>query len=332
MDSTDCNADVLVIGAGMAGLIAARELREAGRSVTILDKGRGPGGRMATRRIGNATFDHGAQCFTLTESLPGSGPLRQRLGESLVEWLPPTAPGTDSRCRWRGTPSMSAIAKHLAHGLDLHLETPVTALHQDRNCWIATTPAGGTFAASAILLTPPVPQALALLDTGGFAPAPELRSRLDAIEYDRCLAVLAVLEGPSHIPPPGALAPASGPLAWITDNQLKGISSETAVTLHATPAFSLEHWDRDRTETGHLLLAAAAEWLGAPVRSFQVHGWRYSQARVVDADRCLTLRTRPPLVLAGDGFGGGGVDGAALSGLAAAKTILALGSETPPRS
>lgn len=332
MDSTDGNADVLVIGAGMAGLIAARELQAADRSVTLLDKGRGPGGRLATRRIGTATFDHGAQGFALADPLPGTETLQQRLGTRLVEWLPPGTGADTGRHRWRGNPSMSAIAKRLARGLDLRLESTVTGLRQDNDRWIATTPAGGTFAAGAVILTPPVPQALALLDTGGFAPAPELRSRLDAIEYDRCIAVMAVLEGPSRIPPPGALAPASGPLAWITDNQLKGISSEPSVTLHATPDFSLEHWDRDRTETGRLLLAAAAEWLGAPVRGFQVHGWRYSQARVFVSDRCIQLHSHPPLVLAGDAFGGGGVEGAALSGLAAARAILARSANTPTRS
>ena len=46
----------IVIGAGIAGLLAARQLAEAGRDVTVLDKGRGVGGRLATRRIGEATI------------------------------------------------------------------------------------------------------------------------------------------------------------------------------------------------------------------------------------------------------------------------------------
>ena len=59
---------VVVIGAGMAGLVAARTLHdESGGDidVVVVDKGRSPGGRMATRRIGAATFDHGAQFFTV---------------------------------------------------------------------------------------------------------------------------------------------------------------------------------------------------------------------------------------------------------------------------
>ncbi|NJK46404.1 MAG: FAD-dependent oxidoreductase [Pleurocapsa sp. SU_196_0] len=57
--------DVLVIGAGLAGLSAARDLARAGFAVRLLDKSRGVGGRTATRRIEGATFDHGAPFFTV---------------------------------------------------------------------------------------------------------------------------------------------------------------------------------------------------------------------------------------------------------------------------
>ena len=318
MVSNEFTTDVLVIGAGMAGLIAAAELQRAGRSVRVLDKGRGVGGRLASRRIEGVTFDHGAQCFTLGDPRLAADTFRTRFGDTVVEW----GPGTESQCRWRGTPSMSAVPKRLAQGLDVRLEITVTALRQDGDRWSALTASGGTFSAGSVVLTPPVPQALVLLDAGGVVLPPALRSRLTAIEYDRCLAVMALLDGPSRIPPPGGIAPASGPIAWITDNVQKGIASEPAVTLHATPAFSVEYWDRDRLESGRLLLDAGAKWLGAGVRTFQVHGWRYSQPRVADPDRCLVVGESPLLVLAGDGFGGGGVEGAALSGMAAAEAIL----------
>ena len=55
---------VAVIGAGLAGLICAERLIRQGWPVTVFDKGRGPGGRMATRRADDLRFDHGAQYFT----------------------------------------------------------------------------------------------------------------------------------------------------------------------------------------------------------------------------------------------------------------------------
>lgn len=323
MASREQTTEVLVIGAGMAGLIAAGEIRRAGRSVTVLDKGRGVGGRLASRRIEGETFDHGARGFALGDPRWIAVGLRDRLGEAVAVWPPVAITGDAGHGLWRGTPSMSAIARHLAQGLEVHLETTVTALRPEEDRWVATTLDGGTFRADAVILTPPVPQALAMLDAGGFFCGPELRSRLDAIIYDPCLVVMALLDRPSRIPPPVGLAPASGPVAWITDNLLKGISSKPAVTLHATPGFSRENWDRERLETGRTLLSSVAEWLGSGIRTFQIHGWRYSQPRVLDRDPCLLINACPPLVLAGDAFGQGIVEGAAHSGWTAAGKILA---------
>jgi renalase len=323
MDSNQKNTDVLIVGAGMAGLTAAAELQLAGRSVLVLDKGRSVGGRLASRRIDGATFDHGAQ-FMTTRSQRFADVLEQgRLDGAMEEWCRGFAGGSDGHARWRGKPSMSAVAKHLGLGLDLVLETAVVALRRAGERWLAETTTGHTFNAEAVVLTPPVPQSLAMLDAGGNVLAPELRARLAAIEYERCLAVMAVLDGPSRIPQPGAVTLSGGPISWIADNQLKGISAEPAVTIHATHAFSLEHWERERTESGSALLEAAAMWLGAGVKTFQVHGWRYSKPMRVDEEPCVLVEKSPPLVLAGDAFAGPRVEGAALSGWAAAAAILA---------
>ncbi|GDX11170.1 hypothetical protein LBMAG57_29420 [Verrucomicrobiota bacterium] len=322
MDETQQTTDVLVIGAGMAGLIAAAELQRAGHRVLVLDKGRGVGGRLASRRIDGATFDHGAQFITARDPRFAALLEQCRQTGAAEEWCLGFAGGADGHARWRGKPAMSAVAKHLALGLDLHLEMPVVALRRADDCWRAETTTGRTFTTGAVVLTPPVPQSLAMLDAGGIVLAPEMRTRLAAIEYARCLAVMAVLDGPSRIPPPGGLAPADGPIAWIADNALKGISAEPAVTIHATHAFSLKHWERDRQESGRALLDAAAPWLGAGIRTFQVHGWRYSKPMQVDEEPCVVVSQSPPLVLAGDAFAGPRVEGAALSGWAAAEAIL----------
>ena len=315
--------EVLVIGAGLAGLVAAGELQKAGLTVRVLDKGRGVGGRLATRRIGDAIFDHGSPCLDLEGGRLPDRWWRERLGPTRVEWGPTQEiPGATVPCRWRGAPSMSAVAKHLALGLDVVLGTTLTSLRAEGSRWIASTTDGTGFEAGAVVLTPPVPQSLSLLEAGGVDLPPQLRARLAAIEYDRCLTVMAVLEGPSCIPPPGGLALDSGPLAWISDNQAKGISPVPSATLHATARFSLENWDRDRMETGRLLVGAASEWIGSSVRDLQVHGWRYSRPRILDEEPCVVAGLQPPLVLAGDAYGPGGIEGAALSGLAAARAIL----------
>lgn len=322
MDTREQTTDVLVVGAGMAGLIAAAELQRAGRRVLVLDKGRGVGGRLATRRIGGATFDHGAQFITTRDPRFAAALEQGRQNGAVTEWCRGFAGGEDGHARWCGKPGMSSFAQHLAVDLDLHLETPVVALRRAEDRWCVETATGRTFTAGAVALTPPLPQSLAMLDACGTVLPPDIRMRLAAIEYARCIAVLAVLAGPSRIPPPGGLAPAHGPIVWIADNLLKGISTEPAVTLHATHAFSLEHWDRDRQESARALLDAGAESIGSEIKTFQVHGWRYSKPMQSYEKPCAVVSQSPPLVLAGDGFGGSRVEGAALSGWAAAEAIL----------
>ena len=319
-------ADVLVIGAGMAGLTAAAELQRDGCRVLVLDKGRGVGGRLASRRIGGASFDHGAQFITARTSRFAALVEDCRRAGAVEEWHRGLGDSPDGHVRWRGHPAMTSVAKHLARALEIILDTRVVALRASRHRWSAETETGAVYSAGTVVLTPPVPQSLAILKAGAVVLQPETRGRLEGIEYERCLAVMAVLVGPSRLRPPGGLAPGEGPIAWIADNQLKGISVEPAVTIHATHAFSLEHWERDRQESGRRLLDVANGWLGTEVRAFQVHGWLYSKPLQVDERPCAIVSQVPPLVLAGDAFAGPRVEGAALSGWAAAEAVLAVAS------
>jgi hypothetical protein len=316
-------ADVLVIGAGMAGLTAAAELQRAGCRVLVLDKGRGVGGRLASRRIGGAAFDHGAQFITVRTARFAALVEDGRRAGVVQEWHRGSARLSDGHTRWRGHPAITSVAKHLARGLEIVLDTRIAAVRASRHRWNVETTTGDVYPARAVVLTPPVPQSLAILQAGAVALQPDTRTRLEGIAYERCLAVMAVLAGASRLAPPGGLAPDDGPVAWIADNQVKGISAEPAVTIHATHAFSQEHWERDRQDSGRRLIDAATDWLGTEVRTFQVHGWLYSKPLQVDERLCTIVSQVPPLVLAGDAFAGPRVEGAALSGWAAAGAVLA---------
>jgi len=313
--------DILIIGAGLAGLLAATDLQASGLHPLVVEKGRGVGGRLASRRIGSATFDHGAQFITarnprfaaLLDEWHGLG--------LLAEWYRSV---DDNHIRWRGVPSMTAVPKHLAKSLNVRLEMKMTALEQESSRWLAVFKNGETIAANAVLLTAPVPQSLALLDAGRAALEASLREQLEAVEYEPCLAVMALLQGGLNIPQPGFVRPESGPVAWIADNQMKGVSASQAVTIHATPAYSSTHWGDDRQEIGLDLLAAAAPWLGSETAEFQVHAWRYARPRHEQDHPCLILNQSPPLLIAGDAFGGPRVEGAALSGWAAAEVLKGL--------
>ena len=99
---------VLSLTVGLAGLTAADILHRAGRDVLVVDKGREVGGRMASRRIGEATFDHGAQFFTAKD--PGFAEVVAQWNDSgiVAEWFRRTSTSVDGHLRWRGRPSMTA--------------------------------------------------------------------------------------------------------------------------------------------------------------------------------------------------------------------------------
>ena len=321
-------ADVLVVGAGMAGLLAARRLVASGRHVVVVDKGRGVGGRLATRRIGEGVFDHGAQFFTSADADFDTEVAAWLDAGVVAEWFdtrlePDGSRVSDGHPRWRGTAGMAGIAKHLASSLDVRTGCRLVSLAADRDGWTATDADGGTIRAAAILVTSPVPQTLALLEAGGVDLDAIDRVELEAVDYHPCIAVLALLDGPSGIPEPGALRPAGEPLDWVADNQMKGISPVPALTVHAGSATSRELWAASDTDVVDQLLAAVPGLASKPLPDgVQVQRWLYARPVQCRPESARLLAGLPPAVLAGDAFGGARVPGAAASGIAAASLLL----------
>ena len=330
MSSSDLqiiNSDCIVIGGGITGLITATILQRRGIQVTLLDKGRGIGGRLATRRLsqGDSTegmFDYGAQYFSVKNhqfQIWVDDWLRQGV---ITEWCQGFGE-TDGKPRYRGINGTRGIAKHLAKNLSVYTSTKVTRVSYDQQ-WLVETEHNQYYQGDVLVMTPPVPQSLALLDTSQIVLTPNIRSSLEQIEYHSCLAVLALLEKPSNIPAPGGIALEDDSLVWLGDNYQKGISPKGyAVTLHGTPEFSDAYWDREHTEIAEQLFSAACQYLSSPVIKYQVHRWRYSLPKTFYSESCLAL-SELPLVMAGDAFVAPTIEGAVLSGIAAADYILSM--------
>jgi predicted NAD/FAD-dependent oxidoreductase len=191
--------------------------------------------------------------------------------------------------------------------------------------WQVQTQIGEIFQSDRLILTPPVPQSLTLLDNSGIALTPDIRQKLEKVAYYPCITMLALLEKPSQIPAPGGLWGSGNPLGWIASNDQKGISARGyAVTLQAGPEFSQDYWDKENEAIAQELLKAAAPWIGSTVLDYQIHRWRYSQVSVSYGEPCLKITEPGPLVFAGDGFLAPKIEGAVLSGLAAARSLFPL--------
>lgn len=321
----------IIVGAGVSGLLAARELQAAGWRVTVLDKGRGVGGRMATRRLDGAAFDHGAQFFTVREERFGRIVEGWISAGAAVEWSRGFADARgdanpDGHPRYRGSHGMTSIPKHLARDLDVRTGERVVRVGRQGNGWIVSCQSGAEVTGEALILTAPVPQSLKLVESGDYALAEDAIRKLEEVGYDPCLALMAVLDGPSPVPEPGGVQIKGEPLDWIGDNAAKGISDRPALTIHAGPRWSREHFEDDEAEITDQLLEHAGGQLGSDLRPMAVRTslarWRYSWVTAPHEEACLVASWDPPLVFCGDAFGKPKVEGAALSGLEAADRLL----------
>ncbi len=301
---------IIILGAGMAGLSTARILTQNGHEVTLLDKGRGVGGRMATRKIELAKADHGAQYFSV-KSPEFRLFIDELIAQNIIsEWQVPQR----ENVRYIGRTGMNTIPKHMAASLNVRLNEKAVRLHSQS----VETESGNQYLFDALISTMPIPQATELFQRSETVLSDKDQHVLASIEYDPCIAVLAMLKTPTAIEGGGLLLE-NQPVAWIADNFQKGISSVPSVTLHASASYSQAHLEDDLQTVGNDLLASVSDWIvPESIEQVQVHRWRYSLARQRYSHSFYKLE-HAPVYLAGDAFGLGNVEGAFLSGLEVGK-------------
>jgi renalase len=313
-------ATVVVIGAGLSGLVAAGELMNNGHHVIVLDKGRSPGGRLATRRIGDATFDHGAQFFTV-RSPQFQNRVDQWVDAGLVDvWCRGFAGRDDGHARYATRGGMNALAKHLASGVDVRVNTLAFAVNAIDGRWSVQDDTDTRVTADAVVITTPVPQAMSLLIEHRTLVPRELWE----VTYHPTLGLLVAIDGDSAVPAPGGVQDGDELFSMISDNRAKGISTAGALTFHANSQWSHDHYDRPNEELHDELLAAAQRWIGdATVVETQLKKWRFATPKTLWPEPCCPIVGGPgPLVLAGDAYGSAKVEGAYLSGWAAAQSVM----------
>jgi len=316
---------VIVVGGGLAGLIAAGRLRDAGRDVVVVDKGRRPGGRANTREHDVHRFDHGAQFFTVRD--PRVEPmLRDWIHTGLVApWdgrlvrihadaIDPAKPAT----RYVGVPGMVDLALALASSLDVRTGIRIEQLSRSEDGWWAVDSDGeaqGPF--DDVVVAVPAPQAIPLLSE-----APHLRSMAASVDMAPCWAAMLVFDQRAPLDFDGAFV-SDGPISWLARNSSKPERPDTeAWVLHATPEWTRRHWNTDRAEVPALLLREAEDrWGPMPNVHFgRAHRWGYALAdpgmppgSLYDPD----LR----LGVCGDWCVGGRVEGAIVSGIEIADLL-----------
>ena len=317
-------ADIIIVGAGISGLLCATELKRAGLSVLLFDKGRGFGGRMACRRIDGGRFDHGAQYFTVRDAR-FQAYVDQWLEQGIIkEWFRKSRKDSsmEGYPRYCGVNGMTDVPKYLGNDLEVIRSARVEEVAHVNGSWIVKSDSGVVASSGYLVLTAPIPQSLGIMDTSGLNYANEDLKGLREIKYERGLAILAVIRGETRLSKDGYAFCDKSPLTWIADNKKKGISEVLrTITIHADAAFAEAHWDSPNDVRGPLMLKAAAEWVGEDVVEYNCHRWGYTTPINPWHEK---FYENPDLrfAFAGDAFGGPRIENAALSAIECAQAVI----------
>ncbi len=274
---------IAVIGAGIAGVSLAREL--AGRArVTVFEKSRGVGGRMATRYAGPFEFDHGAQYFTVRseafraalDPFLGSGLLQAWAGRvvRLRDGSDPEEAPADTH-RYIAVPRMNALVKAMAEGLDLRVGVQVARLDRRSDGWHLLDAEGTEYGPfDWVVSSAPSVQAAALAPAG-FSGTEALRSVRMRGNFTLMLGFEEKLEPGWE----GAFADDS-PLGWIALNSAKpGRPGATSLVVQSANDWAEAHLEDDpeRVKAAMIreLKVLTGIDAGRAVHS-ALHRWRYA--------------------------------------------------------
>ena len=316
---------IAVIGAGISGLTCARLLRDQGLRVTVLDKSGDIGGRLATRRTAEGSWNHGA---------PSLGARGAAFADFLVDL---EAAGSVRRCAsgegqealsWQGWPDMRETLRPLQTDLEVIFRAEVIRIVRQDECWLAETASGDTHGPfESLLLTLPAPQTHALLARSDIA-APW---QPDDVVMSPCWSLLLGFEtavpelrrvGSGHVL--GVVVPGAAVSAPDA-----GTFAETWV-VHATDGWSLAHLECSREAVIPLLLSDLNQQLAEislpalqlPPACASAHRWRYARTLRPLGSSHIWLEAQR-LGIGGDWCLGARAEDAFVSGRSLAQEVLA---------
>lgn len=336
------DVDVLIVGAGVAGLTCAQTLKHAGREPVVLEKSRGVGGRCATRRVEGQPVDHGLSFLHGTDPAFLAEIDRTEGATPLPGW-PKKLSGTGTPCqpeafhaheqRVAFEEGVNVFAKHLSHELDIRRESRVVSIEPSRPGFKIETKSGEIYLASDVVVTAPTEQTRELLTSVADEP-PDLRaaqSLLSMVGSESCLTLLAGYSLDASMPIWDMCYPEDSEILLLMshDSTKRRDKRFHVVVYQCKSRWSRRNLEGDRASWIRAILDEASRligpWAARPVWN-QTHRWRYArveQASALSSPMLVPFPGGGRIGLAGEIFAtGGGVQAAWISGRRLAKRIL----------
>ncbi|MFN9067539.1 MAG: NAD(P)/FAD-dependent oxidoreductase [Bdellovibrionales bacterium] len=292
----------IIVGAGISGIALAQRLRGEGYSVLILEKSKGVGGRMATRRWKDQLFDHGAQQIRIH---PLTKPLYDQWSQEnlLSNW----------KAGYVICPlGMSKLAKSAATNLKLQLEKKAILIHKTENHYKIECEEGSHFLSENLVLSSPLPQSLKLLNDSNI----QYNPTLEEIHYAKALVFLVSHNENFSSQLPDYQEWPTGPVFSVTNQSKKFNKLGFAYTFTMSADWSENHFDmQDEAVLFHFKQALEQLKFSLPEGSeLQIKKWRFSHPTSTWTNKFYHVENEK-IVLIGDAFGGPSVNGAILSAL-----------------
>ncbi|QIK66704.1 NAD(P)-binding protein [Nocardioides sp. HDW12B] len=264
---------IVVVGAGLSGVTCARAVAAAGLPVTVLERSRKPGGRMASRLVEGRRVDLGASYLTVADDRFAAVVDRWRdagLARPWTDtfdardedgaWQPKPGP-----LRWGAPQGLRSLVEHEAAGLKVRTATVTRVDRVDGGLRVDDV------SAPAVVLAMPDPQARRLLGPG----LADVAEQLDD-PFEPILALTAVWDERTW-DLDGAFVNGSDVLGWVADDGRRRGDGAPVLVAHSTPDLARGHLE-DPAAAGPALVAElrAVLDLDEP-RHTEVNRWTFAK-------------------------------------------------------